>query len=406
MRVAGIICEYNPLHNGHLYHIEQTKEQTGCDHIVCVMSGNFTQRGEPSIADKWTRTRWALEAGASLVLELPAVYAVQSAERFAHGAVNTLEGLGICDYLSFGIEQTNIDLLYSFADVLNDQPEYYKYILKENLNKGLSFPSAREEAMMHFMSDIDKELIRQTLNSSNCILAIEYLRALKKTSSKMKPVFIERKGSLHSAISIPDGEFASAKAIRTALDKGQISELTNFMPPYVFKDVGNNIVLTEMFSQLVIYDFRKRSIDDIYCLHDVTEGLENRLKKYSGKYSSLQTFLSSIKSKRFTMTRLQRICIYSLLGLQTDFVEELDAQSRPSYARILGMDRCADDLFGAIKQNATIEIISKASNFEKRLEGPLRKMFLMDILSTDIYSLVQQKASQRDFTEEIVIKGS
>lgn len=190
--VLAIIGEYNPFHNGHLYHLNESKKIAQADYTIAIMSGNFVQRGDVSIVDKWTKTKMALRNGIDLVLELPCIYSISSAENFALGAIKTLNSLKIVDMLSFGCENDDISVLKAFADILTDEPDEYKSILNHELSKGVSFPKARETALLLYLNDIRKSA--NVLSSPNNILAIEYLKALNITKSTIDPISIPRVG--------------------------------------------------------------------------------------------------------------------------------------------------------------------------------------------------------------------
>ncbi len=189
-KVLGIVGEYNPFHNGHLYHLEQSKKITSSTYTVAIMSGNFTQRGSTSLIDKWSKTEAAIQSGIDLVIELPVLYATSSAENFAEGSIKILNSLKVVDYLSFGAETSDIDVLNRFADVLYREPKPYKTILSHELSKGISFPKARENALMFYLNDIRK--YANILSSPNNILGIEYLKALKKYKSNIQAISITR----------------------------------------------------------------------------------------------------------------------------------------------------------------------------------------------------------------------
>lgn len=192
-KVLGIIAEYNPFHNGHLYHLEESKKISGASYTVAVMSGNFTERGNCAVIDKWSRTKMALKNGIDVVIELPLLYSISSAENFAEGAIKILDSLKVVDYLSFGSETSDIKLLDKIADVLYHEPKEYKGILSHELSKGLSFPKARENALMIYLNDIQK--FSNVLSSPNNILGIEYLKAMKKLNCSFCPICIPRIGS-------------------------------------------------------------------------------------------------------------------------------------------------------------------------------------------------------------------
>ena len=236
MRVLGLITEYNPFHNGHLYHLEESKKITNSDFTVVVMSGNYVQRGEPAIVDKWTRTKMALEAGADLVLELPVVYATSSAEFFAFGAISILHHSNITDCISFGSELGSIDLLSQIADFLFFESDHYKMKLKAYVSKGLAFPLARNKALISEFIDkkinIPKEELNKILSSSNNILAIEYLKALKLLKSPIEVFTIKRQGASYNSTQL-DSIFASATGIRNSLKNNDYSILYKTMPKNV-----------------------------------------------------------------------------------------------------------------------------------------------------------------------------
>ena len=226
-QVLGIIGEYNPFHNGHLYHIAKSKEETGANYVICVISGNFVQRGNTSIINKWAKAKMALANGADLVIELPTIYSISSAENFAEGAIKILNSLKIVDTLSFGMETKDISILNNIANVLYAEPKEYVTILAHELQKGNSFPKARENALMMYLNDIKK--YANVLSGSNNILGIEYLKALKKTKSDIMPVGIKREKVLYNDEYMVD-EFASATAIRKMLMTRQFDDIRKTMP--------------------------------------------------------------------------------------------------------------------------------------------------------------------------------
>lgn len=228
MGILGIIVEYNPFHNGHLYHLQTSKELTKCDYTIAVMSGNFVQRGEPAIVDKWKRTQMALKAGIDLVIELPVVYATSTAENFAYGAVKLLDSLKIVDCFSFGSEKGDLNELTKIAEILLEEPIYYRKALKEYLKSGITFAKARELALQKVINNNEIEKILQT---SNNILAIEYLKSLKKIGSSITPFTIKRKGSLYTSLELK-GEFASASSIRKHIFEKGLEGLEKYIPDF------------------------------------------------------------------------------------------------------------------------------------------------------------------------------
>ena len=228
-KVLGIVAEYNPFHNGHLYHLNESKKRIGADYTVCIMSGNFTQRGDAALLDKWSRTEMALRNGIDLVIEPPLVYSISSAENFAYGSMNILDKLGIINYVSFGSEVGNLNILDSIADILCNEPKEYVSLLNHELDKGISYPKAREKALLMYLNDIRK--YANVLSGSNNILGIEYLKALRNIKSNMTPITIKRVGSEYTAKTITNG-FASSTAIRKNINK--LSAISKVVPEEIF----------------------------------------------------------------------------------------------------------------------------------------------------------------------------
>ena len=339
-KVLGIIAEYNPFHNGHLYHLEQAKKLTGSSYTVAVISGNFTQRGSTALIDKWSRAEIALNCGVDLVLELPTLYATSSAENFADGAVKILNSLKVVDYLAFGAETSDMDLLEPIADVLYKEPKAYKMLLANELKKGVSFPKARENALMLYLGDIRKYL--NVLSSPNNILGLEYMKSLKKYNSIIKPVAITRFEAGYNDISY-SGNIASATAIRNIIKNGNFKVLRKLVPAPSYGILMDNIkqghIIPDLsvFERQIIYNLRKMSLSEIAELPDVSEGLENSIKKVANSCNTVNEFLNLIKSKRYTSTRIQRILIYSLLGI-TKKDMALSKKVNP-YIRVLGFNK-------------------------------------------------------------------
>lgn len=242
MKVVGLITEYNPFHNGHKYHLEASKEKASATHSIAVMSGNFLQRGEPALLDKWTRAKMAVDSGVDLVLELPTVFATQSAEYFAHGALSVLEDTNVVDSLCFGSELGDTELLKDIADVLVDEPLEFKNILKKHLNLGLSFPKARSLALKAFFEHAKYshfEKIEKIVESPNNILGIEYMKSLIKLKSKITPLTIKRVYSNYHDKDI-NSSIASATSIREHYFKNKnIKELSSVVPPSTLLYMSN-----------------------------------------------------------------------------------------------------------------------------------------------------------------------
>lgn len=406
-KVLGIIAEYNPFHNGHLYHIAKSKEETGANYVICVISGNFVQRGNTSIINKWAKAKMALANGADLVIELPTIYSISSAENFAEGAIKILNSLKIVDTLSFGMETKDISILNNIANVLYAEPKEYVTILAHELQKGNSFPKARENALMMYLNDIKK--YANVLSGSNNILGIEYLKALKKTKSDIMPVGIKREKVLYNDEYMVD-EFASATAIRKMLMTRQFDDIRKTMPRSSYQILGQElkdghyVIDLSKFEKEIMYALRKMTIEQIKNLPDVTEGLEVSIKNAAESCNRLDDLINIIKSKRFTQTRIQRILLYALLGIDK---KKMDVARKISpYVRVLGLNKRGKQLLSEIvRNNPKINIVTSVKKYMDNVGNKnLKEMLQTDIFATNIYTLGYESDSwaNLDYTNKII----
>lgn len=351
--ITGIITEYNPFHKGHEYHLQNALKDTHAQYIVCVMSGNFMQRGIPSIIDKWKRCEMALKNGVDLVIELPCVYSVSSAEAFAFGGVSLLNRLNIIDTIYFGSEEGNTKDLSIAADVFNNEPEEYKSYLKDFLLKGLPYHKSRALALKEYCgSEINEKL----LSSSNNILAIEYIKAIKKLNSTMKYMTLKREGASYNSDDI-NTEFASATSIRQLIKNNDIENASHFLTDESFKIVNDLIHEDYKFVfEEDMYNFIRYKIltdaESLSNLCDVSEGLDKKIEKEILKSSSLDELILNTKSKRYTYTRINRILAQFFLGFEKYDIKNLSKKEAP-YARILGFNQNGRMLLKEIKRNQT-----------------------------------------------------
>ena len=407
-RVLGIIAEYNPFHNGHLYHIAKSKQETNAQYVVAVISGNFVQRGNTSIINKWIKARMALLNGADLVIELPTVYSISSAENFAEGAIKILNSLGVVDSLSFGMEAKDIAILNNIATVLHNEPKEYVTILGHELKKGNSFPKARENALMMYLNDIKK--YANVLTGSNNILGIEYLKAMKKTKSKIVPVGIKREKVLYNDRYIVD-EFASATAIRKMLMTRSLNDIRKVMPKTSYLLLGEElkkghyVIDICRFEREIIYNLRRMSKEDISKLPDVSEGLENSLKNAADSCNNIKDLINIVKTKRFTQTRIQRVLLYSLLGITK---KKMDVSKRITpYVRVLGFNNKGKKLISEMmKLNPKLNVVTSVKRYMDTVANRnLKDMLQTDILATNIYTLgyYSDSYSNLDYTNKIEI---
>ena len=408
-KVLGIVCEYNPFHNGHLYHLIQSKKLTGADYTVAIMTGNFTQRGDVSIVDKWSKTEMALLGGIDLVIELPVIYSTSSAENFAEGAVKILKSLKIVDHICFGSETRDINLLDRIAEVLYTEPKEYQTLLSHELSKGISYPKARENALMMYLNDVRRFV--NVLSSPNNILGIEYLKALRKTKSKMLPVCIPRVGAGHNDTA-HSKNIASATVVRNLISTNRYDslEFKRLLPLTSISILSENIKKGHIVNSLanyekeIIYTLRKMSIAQIAELPDVSEGLEYKLKNAANSCNSLVEFFNIVNSKRYTQTRISRILVYALLGI-TKKDMQLSKSATP-YVRILGFNKNGQKLLSSIsKSNPKLPIITSVKKFEETNKNKnLQSMLAKDIWATDVYTLGYEFDSWAglDYTQRLI----
>lgn len=406
-KVLGIIAEYNPFHNGHLFHLEESKRQTGSTYTVAIMSGNFTQRGSTSIIDKWSKAEIALHCGADLVIELPVLYSISSAENFADGAIKILDSLKVVDYVSFGAENNDISILQSIADVLYREPKAYKTLLSHELKKGLSFPKARENAVLMYLTDIRK--YANVLSAPNNILGIEYLKALRKYKSNIKPLSIHRTATGYNDLTYTNN-MASSTAIRNIIKNNGFNILRNLIPAPSYSILVNNIkqghIVPDLstFEKEIIYNLRKMDISEIANLPDISEGLEFAIKNTANSCNTLNEFLNIISSKRYTNTRIQRILLYSLLGI-TKKDMELSKKIIP-YIRVLATNKRGKFLISEIlKANPKLEIVTSVKRYlDSNPNKNYQLMLDKDIWATNVYTLGYEADSWNnlDFTKKII----
>lgn len=386
MNITGIITEYNPFHNGHLYHLTEAKKNTNCDAVICIMSGNFVQRGGPAIVDKWQRTEMALNNGVDLVIELPTYYAVSSAEFFAKGAVSILNNLGVVNNLFFGSECGDVNKLTTIAKTLADEDSKLKYIIKENLAKGETFAKAREKALISYLNNED---LNEILTSSNNILGIEYIKSIIRMNSNIKPFTLKREGSNYNDKFLSNS-FSSATSIRELLkQKASIESLKDSIPKESY-EVLNNLydnsypfVFDEDMFKFIKYKLQTNCIN-FNNLYEIIEGLENKLLKEISSSNSYEEFILNIKSKRYTYSKISRILTHIYIGLDSDSFLNID-DTNNLYARVLGFNKKGREILSLIKRNSSIPLITKIPRFS---DNPLLKL---DIQATAAYSILNNK---------------
>lgn len=405
-KVLGIISEYNPFHNGHLYHLIKSKKITNAEYTIAVIGGNFTQRGNASLIDKWSKTEMALLNGIDLVIELPLLYSISSAENFAEGAIKILDSLQIVDAISFGTETSDINTLNKFADILYNEPKEYKALLSHELSKGMSYPKARENALMLYLNDIRR--FAPILSSPNNILGIEYLKAIKKYKSNIIPISIQRIKTGYNDINF-SGNIASATAIRNLVLNHEYNDLNRILPISSYSILKENIqkghIVRDIsnFDKIVLYKLRNMSTEELLNLPDVSEGLEYSIKKAADSCNTIYELINIVNSKRYTKTRLQRILLYALLNITKKDIQ-ISKRSMP-YIRILGFNEKGKYIVSELSQNKRLNLITSVKKFtDKNTNKNLQLMLQKDINATNTYTLgfENDSWSNLDYTQKII----
>jgi predicted nucleotidyltransferase len=371
MKSAGIIAEYNPFHNGHQYHVEETRKQTGADVIIAVMSGNFTQRGEMAIADKRTRAELAVCGGADLVVEMPTVAACNHAAVFAQSGVNILQNLG-ADFISFGSECGSLNLLQSVADKLKENNSVLEASMEKSLKEGLSWPRARQEAMKEFLTEEETAVLAEPNN----ILALEYLKFMDCAC----PATVRREGTGYHEMEAR-GRFASASFIRQQIMAGE--DVSSLMPQTLPANCTDTSGRDDVLFRLAVQKILTMTSEELDAVSAGDTGLGNNAKKVIRNCSSLDELAEKLKSKRYTRTRVQRFIIQILLGITRD-----DVNQRKDYVRVLAANEKGSRYLKQVKK-AEICKLPIITNINKDLQHApeIQDTIEKDILASDIWNL-------------------
>ena len=418
MNVIGIIAEYNPFHNGHAYQIAHVRKNLHADYIVVATSGDYVQRGEPALLDKYTRARMALSSGADVVLELPVLWSTASAELFADAGISLFEKTGCVNGICFGAESGDLALLRRIADVLADEPADLKASLKHNLKSGSTFPKAREAALLSYFSGsagqdgalpVSAEALSSLLASPNNILALEYLKALRRRASSITPYLLKREGAAYHETSILSGASAipaSASAIGHTLfadaagacgnSADRASEdsadgiLRHAMPQEalsILQDYRADFPLlcADDFSSILGYLLLSSSASQLARTADSSPEFANRMRNQLPYYTSFSSFASRLKSKEMTLTRINRILLHSILGITSSDYACGNALDKIPYLRILGFRKSAAPLLAALKASAAVPLITRPSQAPKLLSPDAMQVFEHDVFAGNLY---------------------
>lgn len=407
MKIVGLIAEYNPFHNGHLYHITKAKEVTGADAAIVIMSGDYVQRGVPAIMPKRLRAEMALKCGAAAVFELPVCYATGSAELFAEGAVSFLEALNVVDFLCFGSESNDLEGLQQIAHFFLEEPDDYQRELQKNLKSGMSYPRARQEALS---SCTETENLSSLLSDPNNILGIEYLKALKKLNSHIVPYTIKRHGA-HYHDEMPHPVNSSATAIRSLLAyAGSMVHTDTF---HTFENSTFNQILGELedqvpsnclellkdyhrinypvyqndFSLLLKYKLLNKTPETLLRYMDVSDELAHRICAQLNHYFNYKQFCELLKTREITQTRINRALLHIMLGIKKNAVCWYSQNGYHNYAHLLGFRKDSEKVISTIAKNSQIPLLTKLYAPNSLSEAG-RKMLTQDILASNLYTSV------------------
>lgn len=387
MKFYTCIAEYNPFHNGHLKHIEYMKKELNAEKIVVIMSGNFTQRGEPAILDKYVRAKHAIMAGADAVIELPTVFATANAEIFAKGAIKIINDLGIFDGICFGVESGTKQDYLSLASRLLDESKEFKKALKEKLDNGVSFAKAKYQTVCElYGQEFDKDLV----SSPNNILGVEYTKALLGLNAKTEIFPMLRTGD-HNDVRLKKG-ITSATSIRLNVKQGLKKKTKGCMPKYVYNDLGE---FPFAFENMILSSLITTPAEKMEGILDCTEGLENRIKALAKENRSLDQLVERVSTKRYTSARVRRILISTLLGISEDLVK--DCLSSQLYAKVLAVNNQSKDIISAIKEKSKIPLITRKSDLGE-LKKTAKKCFEIDTLALDLFNLATGSKQNENFT--------
>ena len=392
MKSAAVVAEFNPLHNGHEYIINETRRLTGCESVIVAMSGNFVQRGEPAIVDKWTRAEMAIKAGADLVVEIPTVFCLGNASQYAAGGVALLEALNKYIYICCGSESADGECLNNLSVFIQDNKIEIESIISAKIKEGMSYPSAREYAILTLMKDRgtsskDINRAKHILKKPNDILALEYLMAAR--SSEI--MFAERKGAGYDDEFSNEAEYQSAGAIRNLIYERGVNDASDMLSPYLPHSALELLARSELsFSQsytdVLRYAALSMTADEIDDCPSGGEGLGNLIKEAALKYDNWEEIIKHCKSKRYTYTRISRLCMQIILGIKRSEYN----YTRPEYIRVLGSSEKGRKLLAYIKKNeeASLPVITNINKSKDKLSRDALKMLELDVKASDVYNLV------------------
>ena len=391
-KILTIIAEYNPLHFGHLYQLEKSIKIVNPEYKIAIISGNFVQRGEPSIINKWEKAKIALHYGFDLVIELPTIYAISSAENFSYGAISIANQLGTT-HLSFGSEIGKIDRLNKLLELIENSKEFDEEV-KNNIVKGFSYPKSQELAIEKLFNDDYKNICKP-----NNVLGLEYLKSLKKINSSsstiIEPITIKRNLKYNSSSQIRE------KIRNNLLDD---DSLPDYCQDIIEENKNNGKIIYSLrnFEKEIIYTIRRLSIEKLSAIPDVSENIIKKIYKAANSCNTIEELIEKIKNKSITQARIQRILLYILLNITKDDMEM--SKSETPYVRVLGMNEKGKKLLSKIS-NGNYNIITSFKSYEKRCTNSnLQRLLEIDKFATNVYTLAFEGNSESnlDYTTKLI----
>ncbi|ERI09163.1 hypothetical protein HMPREF0083_02678 [Aneurinibacillus aneurinilyticus ATCC 12856] len=404
MKTVGIVVEYNPLHNGHTYHFTEAKKQTASDAVVAVMSGHFLQRGEPAIVNKWARAEMALHMGVDLVLEIPFVYATQNAEQFAFGSIATLHATGIVDEVCFGSESGDIAWIEKLAAVLAEEPLAFQEALHKGLAQGWSYPAAYGAAIQALFPSPAADALQDYAAEPNNILGLNYCLALHRLQSPMRPTTIKRQKAGYHQETVTDQHIASATALRKLIvdhANDGLHTIRPYVPPSTFeilqaeKTAGRFPLTWERFYPYLQHQLLTRWPGELTAIHEMNEGIEHRILQALPRSTSFDDLVETVKTKRYTWARIQRLLLYSMLNLTRSKMAAINVKQGPAYIRVLGFNRTGQHLLKRMKKTSSLPVIT-------RIAKDKHPMLMLDVQAGALYALglpetLRQNEMQREY---------
>lgn len=384
MNFCGIVCEFNPFHNGHEHIIFEAKKQTNLD-VVCLMSGDFVQRGTPAIESKFNRAKKAISAGANAVLELPVLYACSNAENFAMGAIKIFKALEI-NKIAFGIENTSLEVLQKVAKLKHENSEKFKTAFKNEIQNGINYNTALKRSIAETLED---ESILEVLNKPNNILAIEYLTAILKLDAKIEPIAIKRTDNGFNSDK-NKGKFLSASAIREKIENNLPFE--EFVPDYAKIIDCFNQSHSKVFDALNVLTLRQTSAEKLEKYYDYTEGIEHRIKSIADKYCTLEEIKNNVVTPRYRLARVNKLLVYPLLNITKEIYEKSN-KCKP-VVKVLAIEKNNKSLL-TNHNKKKITLIASNKDYDN-LTSVQKQIISLDLNASNIFNTIMKKTNNND----------